>query len=91
MRTPPSPREARPIAPLVRHRRRAANSETLVQDNRISWPDSFAVGPDRYLYFTTSHIHLIPRFNQGVDRRTGPYHIYKINIGAPRWQDPKEK
>jgi sugar lactone lactonase YvrE len=64
--------------------------ETLVQDNRISWPDSFAVGPDGYLYFTTSRIHLMPRFNQGVDRRTSPYHIYKINIGAPRWQDPKE-
>ena len=29
----------------------------LVQDPRISWPDSFAWGPDGWLYFTTARIH----------------------------------
>ncbi len=34
--------------------------ETVVQDDRIKWPDSFATGPDGYIYFTTSQIHLMP-------------------------------
>ncbi|NEU12625.1 hypothetical protein G3T14_10795 [Methylobacterium sp. BTF04] len=29
---------------------------TLIQDQRLRWPDTFAEGPDGTLYFTTSHI-----------------------------------
>lgn len=46
--------------------------ETVVNDERIKWPDSFAVGPEGYLYFTTSQIH-IPNPQQ-------PYKIYRIKI-----------
>ncbi len=45
--------------------------ETVVKDRRLSWPDSFAKGPDGYLYVTTSQIHL------GSDR-TEPYRIFKL-------------
>jgi sugar lactone lactonase YvrE len=45
--------------------------ETVVKDRRLSWPDSFAEGPDGYLYVTTSQIHL------GSDR-TEPYRIFKL-------------
>ncbi len=69
----------------IKRYRPDGNIETLIKDDRILWPDSFALGADGYLYFTTSQIHLMPRFNQGVDRRTSPYRIFKINIGAPRW------
>ena len=31
--------------------------ETVIQDPRISWPDSFALGPGDVLYFTTARIH----------------------------------
>ena len=44
----------------------------------IQWPDSICIGPDDYLYFTDSQINLMPRFNQGVDKRTPPYRLFKI-------------
>jgi sugar lactone lactonase YvrE len=45
--------------------------KTVVQDSRLLWPDSFAQGPDGYLYVTTSQLHL------GADR-TEPYRIFKL-------------
>jgi sugar lactone lactonase YvrE len=46
----------------------------------IQWPDSICIGPDNYLYFTDSQINLMPRFNQGVDKRTPPYRLFKIGL-----------
>ena len=48
--------------------------ETLVQDPRLSWPDSFAVDKKGALYVTTSQIHL------GTER-TEPYKIFKLTPG----------
>lgn len=45
--------------------------ETVVQDKRIAWPDSFSFGPDGKLYFTTSRIH------EGA-KPAAPYGIYRI-------------
>ncbi len=45
--------------------------ETIVWDPRISWPDSFALGPDGSLWFTTSQIHLGPN-------PPTPYKIFRI-------------
>lgn len=44
---------------------------TVVTDSRIIWPDSFALGPDGAVYFTTSQIHLGPK-------PPTPYRILKI-------------
>lgn len=46
--------------------------ETIIQDPRIAWPDSFALGPDRSLYVTTSQIHRGPE-------TTEPYRILRIS------------
>ena len=46
--------------------------ETVIADPRIEWPDSFAFGPDGYIYFTVSQIHL------GAERQV-PYKIFKFN------------
>lgn len=33
---------------------------TLIQSDQLEWPDSFAKGPDGFIYVTTSRIHLRP-------------------------------
>jgi sugar lactone lactonase YvrE len=61
--------------------------ETVVQSDRISWPDSIAFGPNRdELYFTTSQIQTMPNFNQGKDTRTDPYYVFKIKLPETRRQ-----
>jgi hypothetical protein len=45
---------------------------TLVADPRIQWPDSFALGPDGGVWFTTSQLHLGPN-------PTAPYGLFKLS------------
>ena len=44
---------------------------TVVKDDRIVWPDSFAHGPDGSVWFTTSQIHLGPN-------PSTPYRVLKV-------------
>ncbi len=52
--------------------------DTIVSDDRIIWPDAVAISPGGDLYFTISQINLMPRFNQGVDKRTAAYKVFKV-------------
>lgn len=45
--------------------------QLVVTDPRIKWPDSFAIGPEGEIYFTTSQIHL-------GDDVVDPFRIFKI-------------
>jgi sugar lactone lactonase YvrE len=45
--------------------------ETVIQDDRISWPDSFALGPGNVLYFTTARIH-------EWGRPSRPFAVYRL-------------
>jgi sugar lactone lactonase YvrE len=47
--------------------------ETVIQNNKIKWPDSFSITPDGLIYFTTSQLHL-------GSERTEPYKIFKIRF-----------
>jgi sugar lactone lactonase YvrE len=48
--------------------------EGVVQDERLKWPDSFAIGPDGAVYVTTSQLH-IPRA-----QRREPFRIFKFAV-----------
>jgi sugar lactone lactonase YvrE len=53
---------------------------TLVQDERLIWPDSYSISDDGYLYISCSQINKQPEYNAGVNKRTSPYAIYKIKL-----------
>lgn len=59
----------------------AANHEmmTVVQDNRLIWPDSYSIAGG-YLYITCSQINKQPDYNDGINKRTTPYTVYRIKI-----------
>jgi sugar lactone lactonase YvrE len=62
---------ANPAAPA------AVNVQTLVQDPRIAWPDSFALGAGKDLYFTTAQIHRTAWFTPDGTMPQTPYLIFK--------------
>lgn len=45
--------------------------EQVLRDERLSWPDSFAQGPEGHIYVTTSQIHMPPA-------ERGPYALYRF-------------
>jgi len=53
--------------------------ETLVKEERLQWPDTFAWDPDgKSLYFTVSELDLTPNWNKGVAPAHEPFRIYKM-------------
>ena len=52
--------------------------EPVINDKRLSWPDTLAWGPSGELYVTASQIQNMPRFNSGKSTRTEPYKLWKI-------------
>lgn len=57
--------------------------QTLVQDQRLRWPDGFSFGPENWLYVTCSALHqVIGRLPGQVDA-AGPYQIYRLRAPYP--------
>lgn len=54
--------------------------ETLVKDKRLSWPDTFSVGQDGYLYLTCSQINRTKKYNGGQDKVEYPFRLFKIKL-----------
>lgn len=53
---------------------------TLVQDDRLIWPDSFGISNDGYLYFSCAQVNRLPQWNAGVDKTNFPYRIYRVRL-----------
>ncbi len=57
--------------------------ETLLGgEGYFSWPDAVKLGPDRIVYVSDSQVHRTPAWNDGEDRRTPPYVLYRAAIDA---------
>lgn len=54
--------------------------ETIVQDSRLIWPDSLGVGSDGYLYFSCAQMNRLPQWNDGEDKVSYPYEIYRVKV-----------
>jgi sugar lactone lactonase YvrE len=52
---------------------------TLIKDERLIWPDSYSIA-DGYLYISCSQIQKQPEYNNGVNRRTSPYTVYRLKL-----------
>jgi len=50
----------------------------LIEDKRLSWPDTMSWGPGGALYVTASQIQFMPRFNNRKDVHIDPYKVFKV-------------
>jgi sugar lactone lactonase YvrE len=53
---------------------------TVVQNEKLIWPDSYSISDDDYLYISCSQIQKQPDYNEGENKRTTPYTIYRMKI-----------
>jgi hypothetical protein len=54
---------------------------TLVTDPvKLSWPDSYSVSPDGYLYISCSQIQNMPWFNSGQNLTKLPYQVFRLKV-----------
>jgi sugar lactone lactonase YvrE len=58
----------------------AHKQEDVVADERLIWPDSYAISEDEYLYISCSQINKQPDYNEGENKRTTPYAIYRMRL-----------
>lgn len=54
--------------------------EELVSDPALLWPDSFGIGSDGYLYFSCSQLQRQAQWNNGVDRTSYPFSLFKVKL-----------
>ncbi len=67
-------------AKAVRYLTPGGQLKTLAQDDRFSWPDSFSIGPDGYLYMTDAQINRGKPFNNGQDKTDYPFRLYRMKL-----------
>lgn len=56
--------------------------ETLVQDDRLLWPDALSFGEPGWLYIAVNQLHRAPILNGGVERAEPPFLILRVYTGA---------
>ena len=58
----------------------AGKIETLVQDDRLQWPDTYSFTTDGMLYVATSAIHKTASWNKGVGQPGAKFSIFKMAL-----------
>lgn len=58
----------------------AHKPEEVLADEKLIWPDSYAISEDNYLYISCSQINKQPDYNEGENKRTTPYAIYRMKL-----------
>jgi sugar lactone lactonase YvrE len=53
---------------------------TVLKEDKLIWPDSYSVSDDGHLYISCSQIHKQPEYNEGQNKRTSPYTIYRMSL-----------
>ena len=54
--------------------------ETMMHDPRLSWPDTFALGPDGYMYLTATQINRAPKYHGGQSKVQYPFRLYRFRL-----------
>lgn len=54
-------------------------AHTWIQNKALIWPDTYSIAGG-YIYITTSQIQKQPDYNNGVNKRTSPYMVYKVKL-----------
>jgi sugar lactone lactonase YvrE len=52
--------------------------ETLVQDDRLLWPDALSFGESGWLYIAVNQLHRAPRLNGGIEGAEPPFRILRV-------------
>jgi sugar lactone lactonase YvrE len=63
---------------LVRFDVKTHKTTTVIEDERLQWPDTLAWGPDGALYVTTSQIHRMPKYHGGQSKQQGPFGLWRV-------------
>jgi sugar lactone lactonase YvrE len=53
---------------------------TWIKDSKLIWPDTYSISKDGFIFITTSQIQKQPDYNNGVDKRTSPYMVFKTKL-----------
>ena len=65
---------------IVRFDADTKSNETVIEDERLQWPDTLAWGPEGHLYVTTSQIHRMPKYHGGQSKQQGPFAVYRLKL-----------
>ncbi|SDG51679.1 Sugar lactone lactonase YvrE [Limimonas halophila] len=52
--------------------------DRLIRDDRLLWPDGFAMGPDGHAYVTVNQLHRAPFLNKGKNTAEPPYYVMRF-------------
>lgn len=55
---------------------------TILSHPQLIWPDTLSLHQSGYLYFTANQLNRQPQFQEGGDRRVGPYLVGRLWVGA---------